>query len=218
MSDLFPVSPVPGSNSIGEFTTGVSPIGTIPPFPWQQTVISQYANSDTMLALMETFAQCIDQTENFDKFFDLMRNIDTAVGYGLDVWGRILGVGRTLTVATVDYFGFDEASPGPQPFNQAPFYSGQAITSNFNLVDDAYRVLLLAKAAANICDGSTPAINQILLSLFPGRGNCYVTDGLNMTMTYTFKFQLSPVELSIVTQSGVLPTPTGVTASFIISP
>jgi Protein of unknown function (DUF2612) len=38
-----------------------------------------------------------------------------------------------------------------------------------------------------------------------------------MTMTYTFAFQLSPVELAIVTQSGVLPKPTGVLASVVVT-
>lgn len=218
MTTLFPPDPLPGSNEIGRFQVGVSPIGTIPPFSWQETVISQFANSPIILAMLSDFDRYVDQTENFDDFFDLMWNIDTAQGYGLDVWGRILGVGRVLTVSNVSYFGFDEAGVEAQPFNQAPFYSGQPITSNFILTDSAYRLLLLAKAASNICDGSIPAMNQILLMLFPGRGNCYVTDGLNMTMTYTFKFQLSPVEISIVTQSGVLPTPAGVSASIVISP
>ena len=43
----------------------------------------------------------------------------------------------------------------------------------------------------------------------------YVTDGLDMTMTYTFAFQLSPVQSSIVFNSGVLPRPCGVAASVV---
>jgi hypothetical protein len=203
--------------AIGAFRVGFSQIGT-PPFDWRDTVISQYANSPSITGVLDAFAQSVGQAESFDDFFDLMWNIDTAQGYGLDVWGRILGISRTLTVSNVNYFGFEEEGVTAQPFNQAPFYSGQALTSNFSLTDSAYRLLLLAKAAANICDGSIPAINQILLNLFPGRGDCYVTDGQNMTMTYTFKFALSPAEISIVQQSGVLPTPTGVSATIIISP
>ncbi|WP_415752057.1 DUF2612 domain-containing protein [Mesorhizobium sp. B2-1-8] len=37
-----------------------------------------------------------------------------------------------------------------------------------------------------------------------------------MTMTYSFAFQLTPVELAIVQNSGVLPKPTGVKASIVI--
>ncbi len=251
MTGLFPVQPLPGSNAIGSFQIGVSPIGTIP-YPWQKTIISQYANSQRMLAVLGSFAAYMDQAENIDNFFDKMWNIETAEGYGLDVWGRILNIKRTLAVTDGDFLGFNEAEdPAFQGFGQAPFYSGPAITDNFSLSDDAYRLLLLAKAAANICDGSIPSINALLMLLFPGRGNAYVQDGSGinenylgfaesgvgmavgfnqepfysgqafttaMHMRYVFEFLLTPVELAIVTQSGVLPTPTGVKASVVINP
>lgn len=178
------------------------------------TIISQYANSPTLVQLITNFNEYIEGAADFDAFYALFWNIDTAVGYGLDVWGRILGVGRVITVSAGDYFGFEEATDA-EPYNQGVFYAGQTTTTNFFLSDDAYRTVLLAKALANICDGSVKAINQVLLNLFPGRGNCYATDGLDMTMTYTFSFPLSPVELSIVTNSGVLPRPCGVSATVV---
>lgn len=182
---------------------------------FEATIISQYANSPTLVQLITSFNGYIEGSTNFDAFYNLIWNIDTAQGWGLDVWGRILGVGRVITISAGDYFGFEEATDA-EPFGQAPFYAGATTTSNYPLTDDAYRTLLLAKALANICDGSIPAINQILLNLFPGRGNCYATDGADMTMTYTFEFPLSPVELSIVENSGVLPRPCGVAASVVI--
>lgn len=202
----------PGSNAIGSFIIGVSPIGDIPDdrFVWK-SILSQYANSPILTRLIENCFAYLDQTLNFQDFFDQVMNIDTAQGYGLDVWGRILNVGRTLTVGGDQvYFGYEESGEEAQPFNQAPFYSGQQIGQNFVLTDSAYRVLLFAKAAFNICDGSIPAINSILLTLFPNRGNCYVVDNLNMSMTFKFDFTLTPVELAIVSQSGVLPVSTGV--------
>ena len=93
--------------------------------------------------------------------------------------------------------------------------AGGTITSNFQLVDSAFRTLIYAKMASNISDGALPSVNQILLNLFPNRGACFVTDGLNMTMTYTFDFLLSPVELAILEQTGVLPTPAGVAATIV---
>lgn len=209
----FPL-PDPNSNAIGNFIIGVSTIGDIPTFNVWKTIISQYANSPILTKLIENMFAYLDQTQNFQNFFDLVMNIDTAQGYGLDVWGRILNVGRTLDVPGDQvYFGFQEAGQEAQPFNQAPFYDGQQIDTNFVLTDSAYRVLLFAKAAANICNGSIPAINSILMTLFPNRGNAYVVDGLDMTMTFKFEFTLTPVELAIVGQSGVLPTSTGVSYS-----
>lgn len=242
----YPPGPQPGSNGIGLFTIGVSPIGDIVPFDWWDTILSQYANSPRLIQLIEDFSSYIDQTENLDQFFDLIWNVDTAQGYGLDVWGRIVGVNRTLQVTIGNWFGFQEAGPTSQPFGQFPFYDGQLATQNYVLSDQAYRLLILAKAAANITNGSAPAINQILLNLFPNRGNCYVSEGLppgdyfgfaeavnaspfgqspfysgqtieRMTMHYVFNFELTPLELAIVQQSGVLPRSTGVYASVIIN-
>lgn len=162
---------------IGSFVIGQSAIGGFLPFDWKDTVISQYANSPRLLAMIENFNGYIDQTANLDAFFTQMWNIDTAVGYGLDVWGRILGIGRVIAVDSGTYFGFEEALPGSNGFNQQPFYSGPPSTPNYSLSDDAYRLLLLAKAAANITDDSIPAINRLLMALFPNRGNAYVQEG-----------------------------------------
>jgi len=212
--DIF--RPRPGSNGIGTFQIGVSPIGIIEEFDVWKTIISQYANSPILTRLILNMDEYLDQTANFQSFYDLVMNVDTAQGYGLDVWGRIVNVSRTLSVQSdLTWLGFAEAGETAQPFNQAPFFSGQQINNNFVLSDAAYRTLIFAKALANISDGSIPAINQILLNLFPNRGNCYVVDGLNMTMIYKFEFVISPVELAIIGQSGALPKSTGVSASVI---
>lgn len=205
--------PRAGSNSIGTFAIGISPIGPIPAFDFWTTVISQYANSPILTQLCQDLAVSINPATDFDAFYDNIFNIATAVGYGLDVWGRILGVSRTLSISATNFFGFQQGTPGAQPFDQGVFYAGGGATNNFNLADDPYRVLLYAKALANISDGSILSINTILKNLFPNRGNCFVADGLNMTMTYVFQFTLTPVELAIVGNSGVLPRSCGVSSS-----
>jgi hypothetical protein len=210
-------NPAFGSNAIGSFVIGVSTIGDVPSFdPWS-TIISQYANSPIITKLVTNFAQYLDPTINLQSFFDTIWNVDTAVGYGLDVWGRIVGVSRTLQLPTGGrYLGFEEAGGATvDPFNQSPFFSGQTLTNNFDLSDDAFRVLIFAKALANVSDGSIKSINGLLRTLFPGRGNCFVIDGLDMTMTYMFKFILTPVEAAIVEQSGVLPKPAGVSVEVV---
>lgn len=241
----YPRPPAGIPNGIGQFVIGESPIGTQPNFDVWSTVISQYANSEILTTLIVNLDEYIDQTQNFDAFYDYIMNVSTAQGYGLDVWGRIVGVNRVLQVETGNWFGFNEALPGAYTFGQGSFYSGSTLTTNYALSDQSYRQLIFAKAAANITDGSIPAINRILMTLFPNRGNCYVTDGFQggswfgfaesqnafgfnqaafyngqtiqtMVMTYTFTFQLSSVELAIVQQSGVLPKSTGVAASVVI--
>jgi hypothetical protein len=157
----------------------------------------------------------IDPTQWFDEFWSTFMNLPTAFGEGLDGLGRLVGVGRVLQLTGANYFGFEEALPGPLPFNVGVFFSGGATTSNFALADAPYRVLILAKALANISDGSMRSINAILQALFPGRGNAYVTNGQDMTLTLHFNFTLTPVELAIIEQSGAIPIPVGVSFTVI---
>lgn len=206
--------PRAGSNAIGLFQIGISPIGPVPDLDVWSTILSQYANSPAITQICQNMSDCLDPASNIDSFFDLVWNVSTAQGWGLDQWGKIVNVSRTLSVPQdQQYFGLEEALPGSSGFNQQPFFQGQPLTNNFQLSDPAYLVLILAKALFNICDGSIKAINQVLLNLFPGRGNCYVIDNRDMTMTYYFGFALTPVELAIVEQSGALPRPAGVAAT-----
>ncbi len=201
---------------LGDVPLAVEPIAASPQiaigpstayfFDPATTVLSQYANSVVLTTLVDDFAQWLDPASRFNAFYSLMWNIDTAVGYGLDVWGRILGVGRVLQVPTGSYLGFVSDSFA-SPFGFGIWYSGNRSTTNVALTDEAYRRLLLAKAALNITNASIPAINSILLNLF---GQGYVRDNLNMTITYVFSVALTPVETAIVFQSGVLPKPAGV--------
>jgi hypothetical protein len=215
----FPGPPGVGSNQIGDFQIGLSPIGTIPAFDVWTTIISQYSNSDRLDAILTSYATAMDMTEPFDDFYDFEFNVLTAQGYGLDVWGRIVDVSRTIQLpsGSGSYLGFEEAGSSWSGFGQAPFYSGGTLTNNVSLADADYRTLILAKAAANICDGSIPAINAILLALFPGSGDCYCTDLGNMQMQYVFKFALTPIQLAIVENSGALPTPVGVASSVVVT-
>lgn len=215
----YPPPPAPGSNAIGELAIGIGQIGDIVPFSYWDTIISQYANSAIITALIGNFQSYVDQTTNFDALYDSIWNVATATGYGLDVWGRIVGVTRNVLLpAGVTYLGFQETGTPftVAPFGQAPFFSGQTLTTTFALSDASFRLLIYAKALANISNGTIPAINQLLLNLFPGRGNCFVADLGNMAMQYVFNFNLSPVEQAIVTQNPtVLPKPLGVTATVV---
>lgn len=201
----------PGSNAIGSFQIGVSPIGTISTFdPWV-TILTQYANSPVLTGIITSFNAAMDLTATYDDFYDKIWNFLTAQGYGLDVWGRIVGVQRTIFIpGTINYLGFQEAGSSWNPLGQGTFFSGGLLTQNFVLGDSDFRKLILAKMAGNISSGSITDVNAILLALFPGRGPCYVVDNKNMTVTYLFNFALTPTEVAIVSQLSVIPTSAGV--------
>ena len=152
---------------------------------WRQTVQSEYASSQRLMSLLAAIEAWLSPDADYEAFYQTVWNVDTAAGYGLDIWGRIVGIPRTLTLSDVPTFGFGEAGDRVG-FGQGPFYEARlGATQNFVLEDDVYRQLILAKAAYNITIGSTQAINAIMMQLFSGRGNCWVTDGRN---TYQASF------------------------------
>ena len=177
------------------------------------TIASQYANSPTILALINSLNGALDPSVDINTFYNSMFNVATATSYGLDCWGRIVQVSRILTIPVTQqvgtFLGFDEASGSAQPFGWGVFYS-QPDSNNFILSDDAYRQLILLKAASNIANCSIPSLNGILKQLFASYGRAYVTDPGNMQLVLVFEFILSPIQKAILLQSGVIATPCGV--------
>lgn len=190
---------------------------------YRETLLSQYANSPTITALLDGFNNAIDPSADIDSFYEVVWNVATAQGFGLDIWGKIVNVSRLLQVdQAVTYFGFDEAftsataSTGVQPFDQAPFYDGPLPTQTYELSDTAYRQLILLKAMANISDCTAPSMNRMLRFIFGDKGRCYVQDTGGMGMRFVFEFNLSPVDAAIILRSGAIARPAGVSLSIIL--
>jgi hypothetical protein len=200
---------------------------TPPTFNYWRTVLSQYANSPVITSMIDAMNSALDPTSFFNALYNDIWNVNTAVGYGLDVWGRIVGVSRNLNIPVSvpgSFFGFAEATSWVG-FNQpgGGFYSGATgsgvqLTTSYTLLDPDFRTLILAKAGANISSGSITSINNLLLNLFPGRGTVYVQDNQNMTLTYVFLFPLTTIEQVIMQQANVLPNPTGVVINIVQIP
>lgn len=177
------------------------------------TIASQYATSPSILALIEAMNQYIDPSADLENFYNVVWNIETAQGFGLDIWGRIVDVPRTLKIpGNMLYFGFDEQL-GARPFDEAPFYDGPPQTETYVLSDDAYRTLILTKALSNISAATAPSFNTLLQNFFADRGRCYVSDLGGMMMQFIFEFAMQPFEIAVLTQSGVIPRPAGVQAT-----
>lgn len=189
----------------------------------ERTIISQFGQSTTLRALIESMNDSIDPRVDLDAFYTHFWNVDTATGEGLNVWGRIVGVSRLLRITTNDpIVGFDT---GNVPYDWQTMSHGRFARNGegsggqaFELNDDAYRILILTKALANISATDARSLNRLLHNLFPNRGRVYVRDLGQMRMQFVFNFALSPVERAIVSQSGVLPHPAGVLYSVVIVP
>lgn len=182
----------------------------------EQTIAAQYANSPILMQLVTNMNEYIDPNANLDNFFNTIWNLNSATGFGLDIWGRILGVSRLFTIPGPFLFmGFSEAITNSQPFGQAPFFNGSVPNQNYFLQDTEFRKVLFVKALANISACSIAAMNQLLRNLFVARGKAFVADPGNMTLILIFEFLLQPFELAILEQSSVVPHPTGVKVSIL---
>lgn len=123
------------------------------------TVISQYANSPRICGLVQRWNACLDPSANITAFYDDVWNIETAIGYGLDVWGRILGTGRTVGNITLD----------DATYRNVLLAKAMANISNSSIFSINLILLQLFGPSS-----PTPVI-----------GNPYVTDDGNMQMTIT---------------------------------
>lgn len=146
-----------------------------------------------------------------DAFFNGVFNPLTAKGFGLDIWGRIVAAERYLKLDVAENLGFDEGNQADDwfPFDDGTWYDGEAVNSNYRLGDDAFRLMVLMKAFANISQTNIPSLNRILMNIFGDRGQAYVVDLGGMAIKVVFNFAMSPYEKAII-QSGVFPHPGGV--------
>lgn len=179
---------------------------------YEKTITSQFANSPTICALIENMNEYIDPRADIQAFYDFVWNVNTAESWGLDIWGKIVGVKRSLQITSFAYnFGFNTPLKSFKPFNVAPFRNSRANPLQaYSLSDTAYRKLILTKALANISSTTIPSLNRILNKLFPNRGRCYVQDLGDMAIKYIFEFKLQAYEVAIIEVSGVMPKPAGV--------
>lgn len=182
---------------------------------WKDTILTQYSASTKLLSIIDTFNQAVSLDDFTDEFISKVWDLTTCESFGLDMWGKIVGVSRYITAPIESSsFGFSEADNSnpdyPTPFNDSPFFGGVQETTNVKLGDDAYRTLIFCKAFTNISIATIPDINKFLKILFRDRGRAYCVNYRDMTMGITFEFELAPYEESILTNYDVTPIPSGV--------
>lgn len=176
-----------------------------------EPVQSQYAASSRITSLLVSKAAMLDPGKDLMLWHDSVFNPKTAKGVGLDIWGRIVGIGRMLWVQNTQFFGF--AYQNLENFDQAPFWIRTLSQGQMRLTDEAYRVLVFYKAAANIGAGDMASINSLLNALFEpshGPANSYVLEIAPMEIRAVFNFYLTLYEQALLEQYGLLDRPAGV--------
>lgn len=160
------------------------------------TVQSQYAASPRILALAAQYWQLLDPTPSADLMISKMIDPTTAEGYGLDVWGRIVGIKRALVPVGGEYLAFAPPSnvtnPDGNSWNNAPF---NPVNAAGYASDAIYRVYVYVKAMLNIGNGSLADLNRYFSLLFPDSGIKIIHSGTMIIRVLDFDARLTAADI-----------------------
>lgn len=185
------------------------------------TVQSQYAASPTLRKLVDSFWECLNPEADIKLIYDNMINPDTAIGVGLDVWGRIVAIGREYIAVsdTEPYLGFKPLTgtlnDRLDTFNQAPFYS--EVNGLVHLSDPAYRTYIFIKAMINIGDSSLASLNRMCKVMFPNADIQILHVG-TMVLRVLIQTQLSSANKTALLSLPWLPAGVGLEMYQVITP
>lgn len=149
-------------------------------------LIAQFHDKPVIYAELQALGEEMDLLDK--AFADLrdLRWIDTGEGVQLDGIGTIVGQDRQIANAVaVPFFGF-YGQIGTMGFEQARFRDyGEAWLSSYNLSDAEYRLVLWAKVAKNITNGTAEDTIRSLMFIFDAptvwleeRGNAKIAVGI----------------------------------------
>ena len=157
--------------------------------PLTDNILWQYDNAPNIKSLIESKQNWYNTNNEqfYNNLIDNFLNINNANDWGLSLWGMVLQVPRTYNL------------------------DGEEIT----LDKERYRTLIKAKLLLIKMNGTVPEILAYLNFLFKASGRITVTDNLDMTVTYRFNFNLSDLQIAILSTANLLPTPAGVKANIL---
>lgn len=167
-------------------------------------MISQYANSPNFVSLVNGLTGIFSNAQTLEDWYNVVFNLKTASGYGLDIWGAILNQGRLF------YYTYNGSTESVY-LKGAQIVDGVSYTEE--QIEEIYRQVLFLKAMSNITNVTLASLNQMLQFYYQGRGRAYVIEYGTMKIRYVFEFYVNKLEKAIFT-SNVMPKPTGVLASF----
>lgn len=168
-------------------------------------LISQYANSEKILKLANGIRSIFSNAKLIKDWFNIVYNIKTAKGFGLDIWGKILNQGRNFTY-------INETSGDRTDYYLKGELTVDGTTFTADEIEELYRKVLFMKAMSLITNATERSINELLQFYFDGR-RVYVIQYGTMKIRYVFEIPVNKLEKSLF-KSDLLPKPAGVGATF----
>lgn len=145
-------------------------------------ITNEHSDKERFNATVAAGVSPVAAVQNSLLSLPLEFDIDTAAGVQLDVVGEWIGRSRRISTPLVGvYFSFDDTELDGWDSGswKGPLDPESGLVE---LPDDAYRVLLKAKIAANSWDGSIPGAYSIWESTFNGETFIVIQDNQDMTM------------------------------------
>ena len=149
-----------------------------------KVILWQYDDAEKLKSLVNNEQQFMNTavTQFWEDFNYNVFNLATCNTFGLELWGKLLGVAR-------------------------PTYLDGGIAVEYS--DDQYRLVLQARIYLLTFDGSGAALNQFFKMLFP-EYPVIITDNLDMTVTIGFVQEPTDEIKTILQNENFLPRPSGV--------
>jgi len=142
-------------------------------------ITSEHQDKPNFIALVEGLAAPYVQVINLLQSLTTLFDVQFAVGQQLDVIGQWVGISRNVAIPiTGVYFTWDGLYT--VGFDYGSWQPSDLPTSITSLPDDAYRILIQAKIAANGWDGTTEGAYKIWSSVF-SQFTILIQDYQNMT-------------------------------------
>lgn len=155
-------------------------------------ITSEHRDKPNFIAWLSAHLNIIDDIYNVLKGMDNAFDIDNAIGNQLDTLGVIIGRERTLTF---------------QPEN------------GFNpvLTDDYYRLVLKAKIAFNMWDGTIPSMYTIWNNIFGNDSylSLQIKDNQDMSFDAYLTGYTDEIQQDLIQHGYIIPKPQGVRVNYI---
>lgn len=155
-------------------------------------ITSQHRDKPNYITWLSSGLNIIDDMYTLVKSMDDAFDIDNAIGVQLDTLGVIIGRERALTF---------------QPLN------------GFNpvLTDDYYRLVLKAKIAFNMWDGTIPSIYEIWNNIFGSDTDLslQIKDNQDMSFDAYITGYADQIQQDLIQHGYIIPKPQGVRVNYI---
>lgn len=183
-------------------------------------VTSEHADQPDFMATVKTLTDGFTDVNNLCNSYPKVYDLDQAVGTQLDVIGLWVGADRRLaTPLTGVYFSWDATAllGWDSGSWQGPYDPSTGLSS---LPDDAYRLLIKAKIAANNWDGTIPGAQAIYSIIFNGGRMVIIEDHQDMSFTLGFSGgSLTAIEQAMLLGGYIPLKPVGVRIkAFLLAP